>query len=234
MANEGAQSYIRNAAGLAFKNALTGRVSFSKTCTDPDMRSTVSDISLAAPRLLMASQESVNSPELSARWRDTVEPATKEAIKNAVLRTLGSPDRKAGSVAAQAVAAIASIELPQGEWPDLIGNLLSFVGQENTNLRIATLQCVGFICEVIVSDSLYFKNDHPAPLRVLGSLLTKKKHSPLITIHLSTESGHPRNQVKRDSYRRRPGCSKRRDQCRSASCCHPGSLQLARVHSRQL
>ena len=56
------------------------------------------------------------------------------------------------SPAAQCVSAIAAIELPVGKWPELIPQLLEFVqNQDNTGLRVNTLQAVGYICEVIVS-----------------------------------------------------------------------------------
>ena len=64
---------------------------------------------------------------------------------------LGSPNLKAGSVSAQVIAAIAAVELPTNHWPELIEVLLGFVNnQDNTNLKIATLQAIGFICETIV------------------------------------------------------------------------------------
>jgi len=66
--------------------------------------------------------------------------------------TLGSANAKAGTFAAQVVAAIAAVELPNGQWDNLIEILLGFVNnQPNTNLKIATLQTIGFICESIVS-----------------------------------------------------------------------------------
>ena len=69
--------------------------------------------------------------------------------------TLGSPSQKAGNFASQVVAAIAAVELPQGQWPDLIEILLGFVNnQPNPNLKVATLQTIGFICETIVRLSL--------------------------------------------------------------------------------
>jgi importin subunit beta-1 len=65
--------------------------------------------------------------------------------------TLGSSSAKAGTFASQVVAAIAAVELPQAQWPELIELLLGFVNNPaNTNLRIATLQTIGFICESIV------------------------------------------------------------------------------------
>ena len=65
--------------------------------------------------------------------------------------TFGSPIQKAGNFASQVVAAIAAVELPVNQWGDLIEVLLSFVNnQTNINVRIATLQTIGYICEVIV------------------------------------------------------------------------------------
>jgi len=72
--------------------------------------------------------------------------------------TLGSPQAKAGIFASQVVAAVAAVELPQGQWPNLIEILLGFVNTlGNTNLRISTLQTIGFICESIVSDFFYYQ-----------------------------------------------------------------------------
>ena len=66
--------------------------------------------------------------------------------------TLASRSQRAGNFASQVIAAIAGVELPQGQWQDLIEILLRFVNNaDNVNLRIATLQTIGYICEVIVS-----------------------------------------------------------------------------------
>lgn len=66
--------------------------------------------------------------------------------------TLASASTKAGAFAAQVVAAIAAVELPHGQWPDLIEVLLGFVNnQPQANLKISTLQTIGYICESIVS-----------------------------------------------------------------------------------
>jgi len=75
----------------------------------------------------------------------------KNKIKQEALMTLGSPIQKAGNFASQVVAAIAAVELPVNQWGELIEILLSFVNsQATTNVRVATLQTIGFICEVIV------------------------------------------------------------------------------------
>lgn len=94
----------------------------------------------------------MNQPALSERWMALPEDA-RAPLKHILLQTLASPVHKAAFVAAQCVAAVAAIELPVGQWPELIGQLLQFVSnEENTGLRIATLQAVGYVCEVIVSE----------------------------------------------------------------------------------
>ena len=70
---------------------------------------------------------------------------------------LASPNGKVGTVAAQVVSAIASVELPNGQWMDVVGLLLGFVSDPaNVNLRVATLQAIGFICESLQSVRVRF------------------------------------------------------------------------------
>lgn len=70
--------------------------------------------------------------------------------------------------AAQAVAAIAAIELPQNQWPDLITGLLHNVSStQDVALKQASLQAIGYICETIVRMNLsnfnvfFFNYSHP-------------------------------------------------------------------------
>jgi importin subunit beta-1 len=124
LANESSLLHVRNAAGLALKNALTAR-------------------------------ESARQSEYANRWLST-DSTTRDKIKQESLATLGSPSHKAGGVAAQVVAAIAAVELPHEQWPELIGSVLGFVNnlQAPSNLKVATLQAIGFICESIKPETL--------------------------------------------------------------------------------
>lgn len=95
-------------------------------------------------------QEAARQTESANRWL-AFDGAAKSKIKQETLVTLASPVAKAGSFAAQVVAAIAAVELPHDHWPDLIELLLGFVNNStNANLKIATLQTIGYICESIV------------------------------------------------------------------------------------
>jgi importin subunit beta-1 len=95
-------------------------------------------------------KDEARQTEVTNRWLN-VPDEYKVKVKTDSLRALSSPVTRVGSVAAQVVAAIAAIELPNNQWQDLITNLLTAVNTGDLNTRIATLQCIGFICETIVS-----------------------------------------------------------------------------------
>lgn len=84
---------------------------------------------------------------------------------------LHSPSSKVGIVAAQGVAAIANVELPVGQWPELIEILLGFVNNAaNTPLRIATLNAIGYICESIVRSFFHQRSIGVGPDRLIFSI----------------------------------------------------------------
>ncbi|KAI8354340.1 armadillo-type protein [Mortierella sp. GBAus27b] len=102
----------------------------------------------------LTARESVRRGELSARWMN-IDEATRNQVKALVLTTLGTPDLRAGVVTAQVVAAIAAIELPLGQWEDVIRIMLqNLQTTDNTNLKQCTLQAIGFVCETIHRDIL--------------------------------------------------------------------------------
>lgn len=74
----------------------------------------------------------------------------KAKVKADSLTALSSPAARVGGTAAQVVSAIAAIELPNQQWQELIASLLNAVNAGDLNTRVATLQCIGYICESIV------------------------------------------------------------------------------------
>ncbi|KAI8907243.1 armadillo-type protein [Gorgonomyces haynaldii] len=87
--------------------------------------------------------------ELSQRWLH-VDPQAREQIKQAVLQALRANESSTGKVAGQVIAAIANVELPQGQWQDLIPSLLPKLGgTESETTKKSTLQAIGFICETL-------------------------------------------------------------------------------------
>ncbi|KAJ7058264.1 armadillo-type protein [Mycena amicta] len=150
LVDENCPIHVRNAAGLALKNAIAAR--------DP-----------------------TRVAEYANRWMALSNEA-KSKIKNDALLTLGSASAKAGSFAAQVTAAIAAVELPHGHWGDLIEILLGFVNtQANTNLRIATLQAIGFICESIKPEILTLRSNEILTAVIHGA----RKEEPAPEVQLA-------------------------------------------------
>lgn len=144
-------SHIRNAAGLAIKNSLSAR-------------------------------ESARQDSYSARWRDNLDDGTKNSVKEGALRALASNERQARQVAGQVIAAIAVIELPNGQWNDLIPNLLQGVNQqENTGLRQASLQAIGYVCEGTRPDVLQHQSNEILTAVVQGA----RKEEPSTDVQLA-------------------------------------------------
>lgn len=73
-----------------------------------------------------------------------------------ILGALGTENNRPSS-AAQCVAYVAVAELPAGQWPDLIGGLVSNVinGTSTEMTKEATLEAIGYICQDIVSNPEY-------------------------------------------------------------------------------
>ncbi|KAF8548410.1 ARM repeat-containing protein [Imleria badia] len=107
----------------------------------------------------LSAREAARQTESANRWL-AFDAVVKSKIKQETLVTLASPIAKAGSFAAQVVAAIATVELPHDQWPDLIELLLGFVNNSpNANLKIATLQTIGYICESIKPEILSLRSN---------------------------------------------------------------------------
>jgi importin subunit beta-1 len=99
----------------------------------------------------LSAKESTRQESYTLRWKDQLDENTRNTVKNAALTTLGDKENQPRLQAGQIVAAIAAIELPNGQWMDLIPQLLQFVHQqENTGLRQGALQAIGLVCERIV------------------------------------------------------------------------------------
>ncbi|RKP07815.1 armadillo-type protein [Thamnocephalis sphaerospora] len=97
----------------------------------------------------MTAREAARQQELSEKWV-AIDPNTRQQVKQTVLQTLATPNPSVGNNVAQVVAAIAAIELPQNQWPELIARLLENVtSSDNAVLKRATLKAIGFVCENI-------------------------------------------------------------------------------------
>eukprot|EP00245_Coleochaete_scutata_P006394 TRINITY_DN20827_c0_g1_i1.p1 TRINITY_DN20827_c0_g1~~TRINITY_DN20827_c0_g1_i1.p1 ORF type:complete len:875 (-),score=236.69 TRINITY_DN20827_c0_g1_i1:663-3287(-) len=103
-------------------------------------------------------RDPVRKAEFVQRWL-SLDPAVKLQIKVALLATLGAAVVDARHTAAQVIAKIAGIELPKGEWQELVATLranmdLPVVEGQPSYLKQATLEALGFVCEEVNSEVL--------------------------------------------------------------------------------
>ncbi|KAI9593453.1 karyopherin Kap95 [Syncephalis fuscata] len=97
----------------------------------------------------MTAREAPRRQELAEKWM-SIDPNTRQQIKQMVLQTLATPNSFVGNNVAQVVAAIASIEIPMGQWLELIQQLLASIsGGNNASLKKSALKAIGYVCEAI-------------------------------------------------------------------------------------
>ncbi|KAH1075334.1 hypothetical protein J1N35_027662 [Gossypium stocksii] len=89
--------------------------------------------------------------ELVQRWL-SLDATAKSQIKACLVQTLSSPVFDARSTTSQVIAKVAGIELPQKQWSELIGSLLSNVHQIPAHAKQATLETLGYLCEEVSPD----------------------------------------------------------------------------------
>ncbi|KAJ9133644.1 ARM repeat-containing protein [Coniochaeta hoffmannii] len=84
---------------------------------------------------------------LQQKWLQQTDQDTKTRVKELALQTLASSNAQAGQAAAQVVASIAAIELPRGQWNELMAALVRNVSDGSPHQKQASLTTIGFICE---------------------------------------------------------------------------------------
>lgn len=95
-----------------------------------------------------SAREFVRLREVQARWLQQLDQSVKNEIKAQALKALESSDSGTGTQAAQFVASIAAMEMPRNLWPELMPTLVQSVGEGADHLKQASLNTIGFICEM--------------------------------------------------------------------------------------
>jgi importin subunit beta-1 len=75
-------------------------------------------------------------------------------MKDAILLQLASPSSLVRTQIASLVSIIAAIEIPRGEWLNLVPMLCTNSTHQDQQVKLASLQTLGFICEEIEVDHI--------------------------------------------------------------------------------
>lgn len=95
----------------------------------------------------LTSKAAKTKQEQQARWI-ALDSSAKTNIKDSAIKALWSQDDRVAGSAAQLVAALADIELPRNEWPELIPLMIENTKTEKpVHVKKASLLTIGYICE---------------------------------------------------------------------------------------
>lgn len=97
-------------------------------------------------------KNSVNITENEKKWME-ITKEKRATIQENVLACLGSEKKEIRRGAATAVAAIAKIDIPIGEWANLIPTLHAASKHENINFKISSIITLGYICQEVSPDN---------------------------------------------------------------------------------
>ena len=86
-----------------------------------------------------------------AAWRERVGEPHKAHVRACLTKALVSPVEDARKSAAQAVAALGTIDLEARAWPELVPGLLASAttGQLSDDVKVHTLEAMGYLCETL-------------------------------------------------------------------------------------
>ena len=107
----------------------------------------------AALALKNALQNTTQKPELDNVWETIDEPIRTE-IRNKTLGCLANQDLNIRKNAAQAVATMAKLDIPQQRWPEVLQILVNNSGSQESMIKHASLMTLGYICEELPPDAV--------------------------------------------------------------------------------
>ncbi|KAF2756966.1 ARM repeat-containing protein [Pseudovirgaria hyperparasitica] len=87
--------------------------------------------------------------QVQERWLTQVDGAVKQEMRSLSLKTLSGNDNRVGSATAQFIASIATIDMPRGQWDELMPALMAMCQEASpVHSKQAALTAIGYICDV--------------------------------------------------------------------------------------
>eukprot|EP00126_Sphaerothecum_destruens_P013233 Sdes_comp22644_c0_seq1m21069 len=178
-AREAAQKYLEHAANENLPMYMLTLVQMlAKEDGNPRARQ---GAGIALKNCLISKDDNIKI-QLHQRWL-SMDPSVREQIKSNLLASLNSENHSCGSTAAQAVASIASAELPHNQWTTLIPQLLENTTNPSSSERLkeATLEAIGYVCEEISPQILQTCSNQILTAVVQGA----RKEEPSFAVRLA-------------------------------------------------
>lgn len=133
---------------LSNENFLQFAGLLSQVLVDEDIKLEARILAALSLKNELISKDSIRSQQFAQRWITQIDQQSKAEIKNNALKALLSPEARVANSSAQLIAAIADIELPLGEWQDLMGTMVKNTDpNQPENIKRSSLLAIGYICE---------------------------------------------------------------------------------------
>ena len=81
----------------------------------------------------------------------------------------------------QCVSAVASIEIPENQWPEIIDTLSTHVTHEERNIRLASIQTIGYICEEIDEEEHFSQEPKEVIISAIINCINGNKDDIVLT-----------------------------------------------------
>jgi len=177
----GNQQEISNATGALEQAKNTNFGQMLETLAVVISTETASSVSRCQAALFL--KNSISPEKGAEKWVGLAAEA-RGRIKGLVLNTLATPDRMVAMQVAQAVAAIAIIEIPRNLWPDVIPSLVKATKVTGTgSLQEAAFKALSYIISGM--DGSFLSQYLPDTLTVvIGTFSSKTCPPPLIEASL--------------------------------------------------
>lgn len=135
---------------------------------------------LAGLMLKNALINATNDPLLENIWT-RVTPQMKIKIRNNTLGSLASEDKDIRMASSQAVAAIACLDISQGQWLEVLDILITNATNLNRVFKISALRTLGYICDGLNSEQIGREIANNV-LTAIATSLDQKETDPEIKI----------------------------------------------------
>ena len=110
-------------------------------------------------------------------------------IRNMLLSPLASTSKNVRRGAAQAVAAVASIDLPRNEWHEILTSLIQNAQSTTANFKMSALETLGYICEEIGKSVLSEAEVNSVLSAIVGRGLAASEPSEIKLVALMALNG---------------------------------------------
>lgn len=104
---------------------------------------------------MLTAKDSAISEQKTAKWNQC-DASIRAQVRTLCLQSVHSPVKSVSHTAAQVLASIAAIDVPTGQWPELLPSLFNNVSSTEVTMtaKVHSLEALGYMCEAMDPDQV--------------------------------------------------------------------------------